>query len=338
VAGTASDVFYSIWTDKGAGTGDNWVLNVGRFSNAWPASVTWGTKSVPKPNSFAQLNGISGNGRGVGWRQNSGAYVNYVADWQGAGATAWSPNGLDGTASGQAYSVSADGTVVFGLSPKAGGTAATNYGYKAVFNTAFPGPATQLSIGQLPNFPDTAGVANLAIPYGCTADGKYAVGMNYRSMEKAVLWDTHDASATNWTVTDLTDLAVAGGNPNIFSRLTRAYSVGTNGPGNLVIAGVGLDTNSPAKTRAFVMTVALSNAPVVVRPAVTISGSYPAGFTFSFPTVANASVTYYLEYTTNLTGAMNWTTIASTPGTGAIANLPDSNPSGTQRFYRIRIQ
>ena len=70
----------------------------------------------------------------------------------------------------------------------------------------------------------------------------------------------------------------------------------------------------------------------------TISGSYPAGFTFSFPTVANASVTYYLEYTTNLTGAMSWSTITSTPGTGAIASLPDSNPSGQQRFYRIRVQ
>ena len=68
-----------------------------------------------------------------------------------------------------------------------------------------------MSVAQLPNFPDAAGSANLAIPYGCTADGKYAVGMNYRGMEKAVLWDTHDASATNWTVTDLTDLALAGG-------------------------------------------------------------------------------------------------------------------------------
>jgi hypothetical protein len=153
-----------------------------------------------------------------------------------------------------------------------------------------------------------------------------------------VLWDTHDTNATNWTVTDLTDLAVAGGNLNIFSRLTRAYSVGTNGVGNLVITGVGLDTNNPARTRAFVMTVAISNAPAVVRPTVTIAGSYPAGFLFSFPTVANASVRYYLEYVTNLVGALNWSTITSTPGTGAVASLPDSNPSGHQRFYRIRVQ
>jgi len=338
LAGTSSDLFYSAGTDKGTGANDNWVLNIGRGSNSWPAMVAWGEKSVPKPNSFAQLNGISSNGRGVGWRQNSGVYINYVADWNGAGLAPWSPTGLNGTTAGQAYAVSADGTIIFGLSPKPGGTAATNYGYKAVFDTTYPGPATQISTKVLPNFPDTAGSANLAIPYGCTADGKYAVGMNYRGAERAVLWDTHDASATNWTVTDLTALAVAGENLGIFSRLTRAYSVGTNGAGNLVIAGVGLDTNSPARTRAFVMTVTPTNAAVVPRPTVTISGSYPAGFMFSFPTAANASLSYYLEYATNLSGAISWNTITSTPGTGAVASLPDSNPSGQQRFYRIRVQ
>ena len=338
LGGTASDVFYSIWTDEGAGTSDNWTLEVGRFSNSWPASVTWGAKSVAKPTSLAQMNGISSTGRGVGWRQNSGVYVNYVGDWQGAGANVWSPNGLDGTTAGQAYAVSSDGTVIFGLSPKPGGTAAPNYGYKAVFNTNFPGTATQLSINSLPNYPDAAGAANLAVPYGCTADGKYAVGMNYRGMEKAVLWDTHDANATNWTVSDLTDLAMAGQSLNLFSRLTRAYSVGTNGGGNLVIAGVGLDTNSPARTRAFVMLVTLSNAPVIVRPTVAITGAYPAGFTLSFLTVANSNVIYYLEYVTNPVPPTVWTTLTSTPGTGAQTTLSDSNPSGLQRFYRIRVQ
>jgi hypothetical protein len=49
-------------------------------------------------------------------------------------------------------------------------------------------------------------------------------------------------------------------------------------------------------------------------------------------------VRYYLEYTTNLVGALSWNTITSTPGTGAIASLPDPNPSDSQRFYRIRVQ
>ena len=113
VAGTASDVFYSIWTDEGPGTGDNWSLNVGRFSNSWPASVGWGPKGVTKPDT-TQVNGISSNGRAVGWRRNGTSLVhsNYVADWKGAATTpaVWNFNGLDGTTAGQAYAVSADGT------------------------------------------------------------------------------------------------------------------------------------------------------------------------------------------------------------------------------------
>jgi len=120
--------------------------------------------------------------------------------------------------------------------------------------------------------------------------------------------------------------------------LTRAYSVGMDGSGNLVIAGVGLDTNSPARPRAFLMTVDRSSASAVPRPAVSISGLHPAGFLFSFPTVAGSSVRYYLDYATNLTAAMAWTTITSTPGTGAIAGLPDPSPSDAQRFYRVRVQ
>ncbi len=85
------------------------------------------------------------------------------------------------------------------------------------------------------------------------------------------------------------------------------------------------------------MTVALPSPPVVPRPTVTISGTYPAGFTLSFPTTADTNVTYYLEYTTDLAGETNWTTIASTPGTGATADLQDLNPSDQQRFYRIRM-
>jgi len=56
-------------------------------------------------------------------------------------------------------------------------------------------------------------------------------------------------------VVDLTDVAGANGALNGFARLSRAYSVGTNAAGALVIAGAGLDTSSPANTRAFLMTV-----------------------------------------------------------------------------------
>ena len=75
-----------------------------------------------------------------------------------------------------------------------------------------------------------------------------------------------------------------------------------------------------------------------VRPTLAISGSYPAGFTFSFLTVADGSVMYYLECTTNLPPLAGWNTIDSTPGTGALAGLSDPNPPDRQRFYRVRVQ
>ena len=340
LAGTSANVYYSIWTDEGAATGDNWGLNVGRFSNSWPAAVAWGPKSVGKPDTL-QANGISSTGRAVGWRRNgtSLVYSNYVADWKGAATPAlWNFTGLDGSAAGQAYSVSADGTNIFGASPKTGAAATDCYGYKAVFNGVMPGPAAQLSVAPLRIFPDKAGSANLAIPYGCTTDGKYAVGMNYRGVEKAVLWDTSDSNPGKWTVVDLTDVAAVNGSLDIFIRLSRAYSVGRNSAGALVIAGVGLDTNSPARTRAFLMTVAPPLAPIAFPPTVSVSGSYPAGFTFSFLSLANANITNYLERKSSLTLSVGWTTITSSPSMGTIANLADPNPIDQQCFYRIRIQ
>ena len=86
------------------------------------------------------------------------------------------------------------------------------------------------------------------------------------------------------------------------------FSVGSSAAGALVITGVGLDTNSPARSRAFLMTVTLPSSPVVPPPTVTISGAYPAGFTFSFLTVADGSVMYYLECTTNLPPLEAWET------------------------------
>jgi hypothetical protein len=71
---------------------------------------------------------------------------------------------------------------------------------------------------------------------------------------------------------------------------------------------------------------------------VTIFGSYPAGFTFSFESVASSSVMYYLEHTTNLPPLSGWSTIGATPGTGGMTSLSDVNPSEARRFYRIRVQ
>jgi hypothetical protein len=84
--------------------------------------------------------------------------------------------------------------------------------------------------------------------------------------------------------------------------------------------------------------VSKPTTPAVSPPTLTISGSYPAGFSFNFLTVADGGVIYYLECTTNLPPLAGWNTIASTPGTGALAGLSDQNPPNRQRFYRLRIQ
>jgi len=341
LAGTLSDTFYTIWTDQGTGSGDNWGLRVGKCSGPWPMTPVWNQKDVGKPDT-CQMNGVAGNGRAVGWRRsgNTGAYINYVADWQSAaGPTLWYPNGLDGTTAGQALAVNSDGTVIFGMSPRVLAGATNNCGYKAVLDAAYPGPAAQLSTSMLPNFPDTGGSANLATPYGSSPDGQYAVGANYRgATERAVLWDTSHANPTNWTVTDLTDLALAHGASGIFARLARGHSIATNTAGNLVITGVGLDTNSPANTRAFVMSL-LRPAPLVIpRPTVSITGLHPTGYNFSFLSVAHPGVMYYLEYSTNLPPLTGWTAIGAAPGNGGMTSIDDPSPSDSRRFYRIRVQ
>ncbi len=306
LAGTSSDVFYSTWYDVGSSANQ---VYVGKLSGAWPATPVWDKTAAS--GTTAQSHSTSATGRAVGFR-NTSPKTHYVLDWTGTGTpTTWSFNGLDGTTAGEASAISTNGTVVFGQSPVSGGRPGS-WGYKALLTSASPGVLQ--SIKELPNFPETVGTAGSAsLPYGCTLDGKYAVGMSYRGIEKAVVWDTHDASATNWTVMDLTDLAQANGALGIFSRLARAYSVGTNGAGNLVIAGSGWDTNSPANTRAFVMTVASLNPAALIRPKVTMSAPYPAEFMFSFLTVPDTNVIYYLEFKTNLALSGGWTAIASIP-------------------------
>ena len=115
------------------------------------------------------------------------------------------------------------------------------------------------SIHQLPDFSNTGGSGTLATPYGCSADGRYAVGMNYRGVERAVLWDTVDANSANWTVLDLTERATAEGIMGGFQYLTKAYGVGTNAAGNPVITGYGWYFDGTGYyNRAFVMVVSPS--------------------------------------------------------------------------------
>jgi hypothetical protein len=199
------------------------------------------------------MNGVSALGRGVGYRTTSGVKQNYMLDWNGTGTP--TPNnfkGLAGDNEGQGYSVNANGTTIFGQSPiTVSGT--TFYGYKATMSGT-----TETSIGALPLFGNEAGSTSIQVPYGTTADGAWAVGMDYRGIEKAVVWDTGDANPANWTVFDLTDVATADGVLGPWTRLSRAYSVGEDGLGDLVITGIGVDGGA---TRAFVMTIPLAEVP-----------------------------------------------------------------------------
>lgn len=243
---TNSDVYFTVFRDSARNN-----LYTCRGSNLWDSSTAAQVKIVGKGlgSDRGDVCGVAASGRIVGYRQaTGGSRRNYVLDYPNSSATAWFFNGLNGTTDGQAFAISLDGNAIFGQSPlTVGGTAL--HGYKAVVTGAMN---SVQSLDPLPSFSDAAGSTSLAVPYGCSADGRYAVGMNYRGRETAVLWDTGDPNPANWTVNDLYALAAANGIPDIFLGLTRAYSVGVNAAGDPVITGVGTDGGA---TRAFVMTV-----------------------------------------------------------------------------------
>jgi hypothetical protein len=118
-------------------------------------------------------------------------------------------------------------------------------------NTSPSGTASEL-----PTLPGAVNQANNATPYGASGDGKYAVGMSYPGVEKAVLWDT-----VAGTILDLTQYASDNAELDGFSRLSRAYSVYDNGydaGGQLWITGEGVwspDGGVNNYTRGFVMMI-----------------------------------------------------------------------------------
>jgi uncharacterized membrane protein len=303
-----------------------------------PGVLVYG-KSVPNPPDKVYTTGISANGRMVGYRLygDTGINVNNLWDWPPGSPTSYQWNGLSGTTNGEAWSVNQDGTVIFGRSPITLG-GADLYAYKA-FLTA---PPTRLlnSVAALPELPRIGGSITRAVPYGCTADGKYAVGYFFPHVTLAALWDTSDGNPAKWKATDLTALAAryGAGVPDVFTSLTKAYSVGTNAT-DVVIAGFGVEAGT-GNNRAFVMTVPKTMAAVgyANKPTLTFSGTYPAGLTLSF--YGEPGTTNHLEYTTTLTLPSSiWTEIASNAIglTGATITVTDANPVGQQRFYRVRI-
>ena len=328
LAGSTGDAFYSAWWDVTSGIYTGYV---GRLSGPWPMSAASGTVLWEKQRiaggSTLQLNGISSTGRAVGGRNTP--RENYVVDWTGAATpAAFYFNGLDGATRGQALAVSANGQIVFGNSPRPGNEALSGY------KVSLPGPSQ--TIAELPNFLDTGSSTTLAAPYGCTADGRYAAGMNYRGAEKAALWITTDPDPSKWSVDDLTEVAARSSGTGIFLRLARAYTMGTNNDGTLVIAGTGIATNG--STRAFVMTVTppTPSTTLIPQPVVAITHSQVPSLLFSFATVNDAAVMYHLETKSDL-AAPDWITIASTPGSGGVALLEDADAKSGRGFYRVRV-
>jgi len=236
-------------------TGANGSVYVNQGSGTWVPTMTYSSKGISGGDT-ASMNGISGTlfgdgtkARAAGYRRNATiGYQNYMLDYSGSATpTANYFAGLAGNNVGQAFSVSGDGSTIYGMSPiVVGGT--VNYPYKATFSGT-----TESSISQLPIYSDSAGSVNLAVPYGCTSDGLFAVGMNYRGIEKAVLWLT---KPDNTQCIDLTEYAQNNGILGSWTRLTRGYSVGESfdefGNEYAVITGIGVNGGV---TRGFVMSV-----------------------------------------------------------------------------------
>ncbi len=216
-------------------------------------------------------------------------------------------------------------TKSFGHSPTS--TDSNWHGYKAIATSAQN--SLQGIPQKLPDFPDTGGSPNLATPYGCSADGRYAVGMNYRGAERAVLWDTGDPNSANWTVLDLTERAAAEGILDGFTSLSRAYSVGTNSTGYPVITGVGAYVSGGVtNSRAFVMVVGTP------RPRITsIIGAGTSAVTVNYANTV-AGKTYTLQYNTNLS-TTNWYPAGTKTAADTTDSQTENSVTSAQRYYRV---
>lgn len=345
-----NDVFYSTFRHAASA---NQPVYVGKLWGEWPMSTTagtvvWDQKGI-SGGDLALMQGISATGRGVGYRGPSTfARRLYVLQWNGLGTPYnWFFTGLDGQDLGQAFSISADGTKVFGISYSTEDGGVAQWSFKAILTNGLPPPnnpenpddvarQTEIpsSINKLPDYPDSVTTGIRSVPYGCSADGRYAVGMNNRGLEKAVLWDTGDPDPNNWTIQDLTELASSNNVLGFFTRLSRAYSIGVKPNGDLVIVGIGLyDDGSGAFTRGFVMTIS-SAVPAAQQPRITALTGVGSGNVTVHYTNAVAGKDYVLQYTTNI-GAPSWVNVSTNTASGPTASQTDATANGTQRYYRV---
>ncbi|MEI8043228.1 MAG: immunoglobulin domain-containing protein [Verrucomicrobiota bacterium] len=295
---------YPVYLDQGAG--------------AWVAAITYTSKGITAPDKSA-MNGVGPTGRAVGWRGASASTgKNYMLTYNGTGTPANSFfNGLAGDQYGQAFAVSADGNVIVGQSAAITNWGGSRYAYRAAFTGVNGTNGTTLAaVNALPLLGDETGSVSLQVAYSCSADGKYAVGMGYRGMERAMVWDASASDTNKWTATDLTDLARNNGFIGDFTyNLRRAYGVATNGAGDIVVTGYGV--LSSVSVRAFVMTVPRWIAAVQFPPNKTLT--LGGGTTFSLKTNGTDSLTYqWYKNGTVISGAtgtsMSFTNVSCASG------------------------
>jgi len=308
------------------------------------------------------MNGIAATGRSVGWYVDGGAeWLGGIYDIYGTAGgvlnfvieypppvmppngqppimtNVWPFTGLDGTLEGAAWAITPDGNTIFGHSPISDG--GPRYGYKVL---ATADVESAYGIARLPDFADVVrnpGTTWAVTPFGCSTDGRYAVGVCYRGAamgERAVLWDTGDADTNNWTALDLTDYATSEGIMGSFTKLERAYSVGVNADGHPVVTGYGRYTDgTETRNRAFVLVV----TPVVVppvRPQITsITGGGTSSVTVYYTNTVPTKL-YTLQYCTNLSATPTWYSVGSgKTATGNQDSQTDSPVTSEPRFYRV---
>jgi hypothetical protein len=197
--------------------------------------------SASTTSNSSAVNGVASTGLGVGYR-NPNAY------WVTAAGTKGTLSTLNGTA-GEAWAISADAMKVFGRSTVTDGRTGT---YPFMNTGLVPGTNPGAAV-ELPGLPGASGYTSNGLAYGASADGKYAVGMSYPGVEKAVLWDTQAM-----TILDLTAHLDGLGLLDGFTRLSRAYSVFDAGNGFTLITGQGVwspDGGVTTYTRGFVAMV-----------------------------------------------------------------------------------
>jgi hypothetical protein len=259
-AGTAPGTAFSNAVGGGtSSTGDTawmaWSEGTSSYSvtRIYGDPVVAGTATKSSTQSV-YVQGMSNTGRAACARKDAtGTKQNVYLDFTTDGGTA-AQNffvGLDGTNHGVASAMAGDGTAVFGQSPKTGGFAANvNYPYK---KDIVGGGLTAL-----PLLPGTTGSVSLGYIYGASADGRYAVGMDYTGMEKAALWDTQLGTVTDLTTWASDHFLLSDGSGSWSGNLRRAYTVGVDAQGRPVIGGMGVyyaTGSTVALTRGFILTI-----------------------------------------------------------------------------------